>query len=219
MQNKIRGVIIFDLDGTLYELVGGSFRKSLLRKKVLDNACRLIADKLKKNRSDAQKVLKKIRDDYGEHISIGLEKEFDIDRQIYFNTVWNISTQGIIKKEAKLRKTILELNKFYKLILLSDAPRVWISCTLKALNVDDIFANNIYSGEGDFRKGFSNAFREIIKKIAINPKQCIAVGDQEDTDIIPAKQLGMRTVFIAREKRSQIADHNILKISDLLALL
>ncbi len=43
---------------------------------------------------------------------------------------------------------------------------------------------------------------------------CISVGDQEETDIIPAKLLGMKTIFIG-EKKSNISDYTIRDIFEL----
>jgi putative hydrolase of the HAD superfamily len=39
-------------------------------------------------------------------------------------------------------------------------------------------------------------FEQIIKKCGVEPQQCIMVGDRIDKDIIPAKQLGMRTILV-----------------------
>ena len=208
-------LIIFDMDGTLYELRGGSYRKSPLRRSVLNNAQKYIAIKLSQSTSSAQRILKNIQKRYGEQISIGLEKEFKIDRHDYFNTVWDIPARGIVKKARNSRKTLLALREKYKLALVSDAPRAWINNVLRELLIQDIFRNNIFSGEGTRRKGFGNAFSSIARSLKTRPYNCIAVGDQESTDIIPAKKLSMYTVFIHPKKRSRIADVTIRSLGQL----
>jgi FMN phosphatase YigB (HAD superfamily) len=212
-------LIVFDLDGTLYELSGGSYEKSSLRSCVLKNAQNYIATKLTKNKSKALRILKKIQKEYGEQISIGLEKEFGVDRYDYFNTVWDIPARGIVKKEQGLRDTLLELRKKYNLALLSDAPQVWIYNVLQELKIQDIFRNNIFSGEGGQRKEFGNAFSGITRVLKISPDNCIVVGDQEQTDIIPAKKFGMRAIYVHPKKKSNLADANIKSICELPALL
>src|SRR3989338_2837269 len=198
-------LIIFDLDGTLYPLVGGSYDSSPLKRRVLANAVKFISEKLSKSKVEAQAVLETVQKKYGEQISIGLEKDYGLSRYDYFNTVWNISTRGIVKKKLALRKVLLELQKTYTLVLVSDAPQVWIKNVLAALSVEDIFQDGIFSGEGGRRKGFGNAFSAIVRKYKIRPADCVAVGDQEETDILPAKQLGMRTVFVHQTKHSPSA--------------
>jgi len=107
---------------------------------------------------------------------------------------------------------LLELKKGYDLALVSDAPQVWIKNVLKALSVQDIFRKSIFSGEGNRRKGFGNAFSSIMREYGVTPDDCIAVGDQEATDIIPAKKLGMKTILVNGPKKSSIADLNIKSI-------
>lgn len=212
LQKKL---IIFDLDGTLYELRGGSYRKSPLRQSVLKNAQKYVEAKLSRDAREARHILKNIQKQYGEQISIGLEKEFGIDRYDYFNTVWDIPARTIVKKTANLRKTLLTLKKEYKLALASDAPRAWINNVLKELRIQDIFRNNIFSGEGNRRKGFGNTFPKIMRSLKTRPDNCISVGDQEQTDIIPAKKLGMYAVFVHRTKHSPLADSCIKSIREL----
>jgi FMN phosphatase YigB (HAD superfamily) len=211
-----RKLIIFDLDGTLYKLRGGSYKKSPLRREVLNNARNFLTLKLSINKTEAKRILASIQKKYGEQISIGLEKEFDIDRRDYFNTVWNIPARSIIIKERNLKKILLTLNKEYKLIVVSDAPLVWISNVLKELNIEGIFRNKIFSGEGNRRKGLNNSFSYIARKLKIKSQNCITVGDQESTDIIPAKKLGMKAIFIHSKQQSSFADLNIKSLQELL---
>jgi len=37
---------------------------------------------------------------------------------------------------------------------------------------------------------------QITQAIGVDPKECILVGDRIDNDIIPAKQLGMKTILV-----------------------
>lgn len=216
---NMKRVVIFDLDGTLYKFKGGSYEKSALKRRVLGNAQKYIASKLLKNSAASADTLNYIQNKYKEEISIGLEKEFGLNRYDYFNTVWNISAHGIVKKEPGLRKILLDLRKTYTLTLVSDAPRIWINNVLKELQIQDLFRNRIFSGEGNRRKGLGNTFSNIARVLRVQRNNCIAVGDQENTDIIPAKKLGMRTVFIYQKKHSLVADANISSLGELITVL
>jgi HAD superfamily hydrolase (TIGR01509 family) len=62
-------------------------------------------------------------------------------------------------------------------------------------------------------------FLEAFKRINVNPKDGIVVGDSEN-DIIPGKKIGAFTVFISREgDKSSIADANITNLKELLQFL
>jgi len=213
MQKKL---IVFDLDGTLYKLRGGSYNKSPLKKKVLVNAQNFVALKLSKNKTEAKNIINLIQKKYGEQISIGLEKEFGINRYDYFNTVWDIPAKGIVRRTKNLRGLLLSLKKECRLVIVSDAPLVWIKNVLKELGIEDIFQGMVFSGEGDRRKEFDNIFYYISKTLKISPLDCIVIGDQEDTDVIPAKKLCMKTVFIHSKLQSREADLSIKSIQSLL---
>jgi FMN phosphatase YigB (HAD superfamily) len=209
-----RKMIIFDLDGTLYSFKGGSFKQSGVYKKVLLNTEKYIADKLQKNKIEARSILKEILTEYGEKISIGLEEKFKIDRYDYFNTAWDIEAKRYIKHDPRLRRILVKLKKDFDLIVISDAPIIWIKRVLRELKSENLF-KKIFSGEGNIRKEFGNAFEEIVKVLKIEPQFCIVFGDQEETDIIPAKKVGMRTVLVNKKTKSSIADYTIKSIQEI----
>jgi FMN phosphatase YigB (HAD superfamily) len=49
----MKKIIIFDMDGTLYNFKEGSFKDSAFRKKVLSNVKEFIKDRLQKNEEEA----------------------------------------------------------------------------------------------------------------------------------------------------------------------
>ena len=215
-KNNTKKTIIFDLDGTLYSFKGGSIKKSRLYKKILENTKKYIIKEFGKSEKEAKILLEEILKEYGENISIALEKKFGINCYDYFNTAWDIPAKDYINiKNYKLRKILLEIQNDFDLLLLSDAPKIWIEKVLKKLKVNDIFENKILSGEGDTRKVFNNAFEKIIENLKIKPKNCIVVGDQIETDIISAKKIGAKTIFVNQNKNCGLADYNIKNILEI----
>jgi len=215
MKINNKKIIIFDMDGTLYEFKGDSFRNSGLYDFIIENTLLYISNKLKKTKIEAQEILNFILKKYKDSISIGLEKEYNINRYDYFNFVWDIDAKKYVKFDSIINSLLLKLQKNFDLVLLSDAPMIWISRILDYLEIREIFKNNIFSGEGDARKEFDNAFEKICETMNIEASVCIVVGDQEETDIAPAKKLGMNTVFVHSDKRSFLADYNIKSIADI----
>ena len=206
-------LIIFDLDGTLYQFRGKSFRGSGLQKRVLENALKYIQSKLQKTLPEAQKILREIQQEYGEDISIALEEKYNCSRKEYFDNVWNIEAKGIIGEAGPVRKIIERLNKQYELLLMSDGAEVWIQNVLKELRIEEFFREKILSGDGKKRKSLFSRFDEISDLYNFSPGNIIVVGDQEKTDIIPAKKCGFKTIFINRQN-SKYADVNIKKIQE-----
>jgi len=214
LNKKNKKVVIFDLDGTLYQFEGGSIKKSGLYRAILCNTEKYIVERLNKSESEAKTILEDIIKKYNNSFSIALEEKYGLDRYKYFNTVWDLPAKDFISPNPALRKTLVRLKKDFELVVLSDAPKIWINKILKELKIDDLF-KNIFSGEGDVRKEFNNAFENIVKKLKVKPENCIVFGDQEKTDIIPASNIGIKTVFVNRYKKSDKADYNISNILDL----
>lgn len=207
--------LILDMDGTLYQFKEGSFKKSKLQKEILKRAQQFLVKELSMDNNIAKKKISEIINKYGENISIGFEKEYKINRLKYFNYTWNIPAKKFIKKQTVIKKLIIGWKKNFNIILLSDSPKLWIKNVLKELELYNILKSDIFSGEGNYRKIFKNVFPEIIKKYNSRAENFIVVGDQEETDIIPAKKNGMTTVFISRKEVLKSADFNIKNIFEL----
>lgn len=208
--------LLFDLDGTLYHFKGGSYSRSGLRKEVHKRAIKLISKKTGYTKAKSKRILISIIKKYGEDISIGLERQYSINRYSYFNSVWNIPAKLYVTFDKKISKTLHVIARHYRCILISDAPSVWIHNVLRFLKIEECFKNRIYSGEGNIRKGFGNAFNQILKQKNIKPENCITIGDQEKTDIIPAKKIGIKTILISRRYQKTKADFQIKNFSEIL---
>ena len=66
------------------------------------------------------------------------------------------------------------------------AEKSVLDCFSYHLTQDDIFVT----------KPDARYCEQIVRTIGVTPQECIMVGDRIDNDIIPAKQLGMKTILI-----------------------
>jgi len=211
-------LIILDLDGTLYRLQNGSFKKSGIYDAVIKNTKKYIKQKLKVNNEAVDLIVKEIIRDFGDSISIGLEKKYRLDRHDYFNYAWDLPVDRYVSYNynINLRKIFLKLRKKFKLAIVSDAPLIWINKVLRKLSIKDVFDSDyLFSGEGNVRKELNNAFKSIIEKIKIKSSDCVVFGDQLEIDIMPAKKVGMKTVYVGNKKEASfIADYVIKNINE-----
>lgn len=215
-ENKI--TIFLDVDGTLYTFKNGTFAGSLLKEKVIKNALSFIEKQLKVDMVESIEILKYIKKIYGDNISIGLEDLYKIPRKVYFDNVWNIEAKDLIKYDKKIRDLIIVLKNNFNIIIVSDAPRVWVTNVLRDMKIDCILKNNIISGEGKYKKSLKNQFPYILKTYNLNPDRCISVGDQENSDIIPAKKIGIKTILVNKSK-SKYADFTISDIKEIVKII
>lgn len=193
-EEQNRQVIIFDMDGVLYQLDGknNNYHGSSLEKHVLKNAKQFIKKRERGSDVQANTMLKSgLRNPIG--LSAYLARRYGISRLEYFNYVWNINPSRVIGNDKNIAKIIatLKRNPKLKFILLTSAPKIWTEKVLKHLKMFNFF-ESIYTAEQFGHK------EEIFKMLAkrYKPKNMISVGNQFDDDIKPAKKLGMKTFLV-----------------------
>jgi FMN phosphatase YigB (HAD superfamily) len=195
MKNNNIEIFIFDMDGTLYELdgEGGTFKNSTLFKNVILNSIEFVIAREGCTREFAENMIEEAQnDEIG--ISNFLAKRYGITRAHYFDIVWNISPKIVIKnpeEPVKAIKRLKDLGK--KLFLLTAAPRIWMENVVNELGLSDHFERKFH-GEMFIKKD------EIFEQVAgeFDPSQIISIGDQLETDLIPAAKFGISVLHITR---------------------
>ncbi len=188
-----RQVIIFDMDGTLYQLDGNNngYSGSRLEAKVLNNCRQFIINKEDCSFQQAEEIMAEgLKDPIG--LSNFLSQRYNITRKAYFDQTWSIEPSDIIFNFQKSRQVIIQLAKAgNKIILLTSAPKVWQQQVINFLGIDRCF-EAVYTGEDFGQK------QEIFSMISQRYKKenILSVGDQLLTDIQPAEKLGLQTLFI-----------------------
>jgi putative hydrolase of the HAD superfamily len=82
-----------------------------------------------------------------------------------------------------------------KLGLAANQPK-WALASLSRHGIGHYFENQGISGVYGYRKPDIRLFLRACQDLAVEPAECIMVGDRVDNDIVPAKLLDMRTVLI-----------------------
>lgn len=67
-----------------------------------------------------------------------------------------------------------------------------------ALYFDDVFVSEEIGGEKCVA-----FFRKIVKRLGVKAEECIMIGDREESDIVPAKKIGMKTIRIRRGRYAE----------------
>lgn len=193
MKKKIKA-IIFDLDGTLYTFDKGEaqfFTASKFGQQIQNNCVTFFKLTFNLTETEALAQYQDIKVRYKGEISLGLEKEFNISRSIYFAQTWNIDPQEFMEVNQALISQLSSLKA--KTGILSAAPRVWVEKVLKFLDINRFFEPAIFTGDPDIRKPNPEAFRQLAEHWNLPASAILAIRDQEETDILPAKSLGMLT--------------------------
>jgi len=92
--------------------------------------------------------------------------------------------------------TLLELAKRgIRLGVVSDAPRSQVWQRLCSLNLQHVFDAVVTFDDTQARKPDPAPFREVLRRLDVEPGQTLMVGDWAERDVVGGKSLGMITVF------------------------
>lgn len=201
-ENSIKAVI-FDMDGTLYSFDDSNesqFTSSRFGQKIRANCVRFFEERLGLSPKKAEIVYEDLKTRYNGEVSLAVEKEFGIDRGEYFAFTWNLEATEFVKSTGNIPTLLSELT--IQSGVLTAAPRVWAERVLQFLQIRDLIGDALFTGDPDLRKPNPEAFMQLANFWGLNPEQIISIGDQEQSDILPAKAVGMKTVRIAKQAES-----------------
>jgi len=170
------------------------------------------------------KLAKVVRDrgpNYPHHFNILLSEAGwrDDPRLVAAAVIAYHGTKIHMKPYPEARKTLLALRRSgYSLYIVSQGVPVKQWDKLMRLGLDRLF-DEAFISESHKSSAF---FRQLLKKLDIAPKEAVMVGDRLDSDILPARQAGMRTVRLLQGSYSaqhpfqgQDSDANVSSFGEL----
>lgn len=196
--------IIFDMDGTLYsfdERNESQFTSSRFGREIKANCILFFKERFNLSLNDAESIYQDLNRRYNGEVSLAVEKECGIDRSEYFAFTWNLVAEEFITTNELLFPTLQELTILSG--VLTAAPRVWAERALAFLQIRQLFGDALFTGDPDIRKPNPEAFLQLAQFWNLEPSQILSIGDQEQTDILPAKSLGMQTLRIATQAETK----------------
>lgn len=209
---------IFDLDGTLYSFAGSgqvTFGTSIFYADLRERITLFISRKLEVNKNEAEEILIKVGTAFNGELGIGFEKTYGIDRYEYYESTWACDPENYITFDAQLAEYMKAFTG--RSLLLTAAPRAWATKAITHLGLGSVFGNNIITGEPDIRKPNPAVFVQAAQILHTRPEDIISIGDQNHSDILPAKSLGMTTILIGPERLD--AHYHASSIHDAIKLL
>lgn len=218
MKNKIEA-IIFDMDGTLYTFDKGEasvFAKSRFGSQIHNNCIAFFETRFGLSKKEAEAMYLDLKTRNNGEVSLAVEREFGISRQEYFAQTWDLDPSEFMETSQELVETIAALN--VKSGILSAAPKVWVERVLNFLQLSSIFGEAIFTGDPDIRKPNPKAFEQLATFWQLSPQAILAIGDQEETDILPARSLGMMTARVGKDLNTSAdlrADNITILLNDL----
>jgi len=201
----------FDIDKTLYspnKKMDSQIQIKIARK-ILDKKPELI---------NIKKALEFSERRYSETGSRSItlkEIGYSNPEEILYDCLVNADITPFLKRDSKLEQILENLRKKYSLFLMTNNPKDLAIGKLDKMAINpNLFEAKFY---GDTAPGIKKAdgslFKYFLKDSKYTPKQILYVGDSRKGDIIPARDLGMKTLAVGSEIPE--ADFSIKKIYDI----
>ncbi len=123
-----------------------------------------------------------------------------------------------------VNRTLIDLTKLgVKLAVVSDAPSREAWMRIYYLNLHHFFDAVITFDDSGERKPSSVPFEMALKKLNLEPKSSLMIGDWPERDVVGAKKIGMRTAFAVYGDtfgtKNSGADWDIKDISELTSII
>lgn len=189
--------IIFDLDNTLVDFM-------LLKERAIEAAIHSMIDAgLKLTAKEADRKIHEIYMKEGIEYQqvfdqLFLEEYGYVDRKIVSAGIvaYRTAREAALKPYPKVFPTLIELIKMgIKLAVVSDAPSKEAWLRLSYINFHHLFDVVITFDDTFEKKPSPTPFNLALKRLSLEPGECLMIGDWAERDMVGAKAVGMKTVF------------------------
>ncbi len=126
----------------------------------------------------------------------------------------------LTKLREGVKEVVKRLSRKYSLILISNISFAWMGREILRRNgLLNYFSATLFSEEVGYRKPHPKIFQLALQTAKSSPHECVMVGDELEDDMLGAKNLGIRTVWIPWEhqplKPPKYVDEVIYSLKDL----
>jgi len=182
------------MDGTLYEFdsenggYGGSGIEKMVNENAINYICSITGNSYDESRGEVQRCVD-TKESLSEHVS----SSYDVSIEDYFDTVWDLDPKGLVVVDARIPELISKLdNKNIPIVLITHAPDVWRRRIFEHFRLNDDSFHGIYTREKARNKG--EIMLSLIEEL--KSSRGFSIGDQYETDIRSAEELGLQTFHV-----------------------
>lgn len=208
--NSIKA-IGFDVDGTLYHSsveMSAWIGRELVAKaaKILKREVSEFADEYLTRREELRSNTMAL-------------KSFGLDGERIFQALWDeIPLEKYVKKDGKLQALLTDLNRRYRLFIISNGTAKQVRKKLNYLGLETaIFQPFIACYDQGWVKPEPAPFLAALEALQLPAEQVVYVGDREDVDVEGAKAVGMKTILVGGD--SDKADVSCETVYDIVNVL
>lgn len=195
--NRVIRAIVFDLDNTLTDFMR---MKEAAISAAIDG---MIDAGFRLGRAEMRDRVDSIYREQGLEFQLVfdelLQREFgEVDPKILASGIvaYRRARESALVLYPHAQMTLLELAKRGILLgVVSDAPRLQVWLRLCGLGLPHVFDAVVTFDDTGERKPAPAPFREVLRRLGVDPHEAMMIGDWAERDVVGARSLGMKTVF------------------------
>lgn len=189
--------IVFDLDNTLVDFMRMKHDAvTAAIEGMIDAGLTLPRDKV---RERIDSIYQEHGLEFQQVFDVLLEREFgQIDPKILASGIiaYRRARASALTLYPHTHMTLLELvRRGIRLGVVSDAPRMQVWLRLCELSLQHVFDAVVTFDDTREKKPGPAPFREVLKRLGVEPRDAMMIGDWAERDVVGGKSLGMRTAF------------------------
>ena len=188
--------IIFDIDSTLYTNAAYAFEQVDCQVREYARITGMTADEAREKVLNYRKEFAAKND--GKKVSLGntlLSFGIPIQQSVEWRKTL-LEPKNFLSDDEKLKETLEELQKKYKLICVTNNPVLPARKTLDALGVSSFFPEIVGLDTCFKSKPALEPFQKACEITASAPENCLAIGDRYDMDIALPLEMGMGGILV-----------------------
>lgn len=200
--------VFFDLGDTLY-------RNKALERQYPHQLSVLVSEERRIGITEAENLIKQKEKELEaklKHVTkVSVMEALGFNRGQVHDAFCRVDPSQYLAPDPLLRQLLEDLREKYELGMITNFRRIQVEKTLAVLRVDPSYFRVIV-GEEDVKeiKPSHEPFLKAIQLVGKEPEHCVYVADSASKDLMPAKEVGMRTILVSTdEKRYPFVDAQI----------
>lgn len=192
-------VLMFDLDGTLYDC------QALLDKQ-REVAIDIIKDHIDCDWNEAEHKLDETQNQMQQSLGYfpsmtAAAVKIGVPLKEYVKSCADrYDGSEYLERDQQLINTLMKLQQHYNLALVSNNNSTQIERMLSKMGIENIFQLKLGVDNTYYIKPDVRVYQHAMNKLGVLPEECMVIGDRQDIDLKPAKDLGMITMLVSSVK-------------------
>jgi HAD superfamily hydrolase (TIGR01509 family) len=181
-----------------------------------EEIARVVSEELSIDKGHAVVLLKRKRKEIGT-LTRTIES-LGIDRKLFYKKIsTRVEPRLYISPNPTIQQTIRQLKQIgFGIGLVSNSGRELVEKILGAIGVEAALFDTIVTSNEAKPKPSPEPYLLAVENLGCNRNEAVYVGDREEAELRPARELGLKTVLVSAEKRkSEWADAIVTNISQL----